>query len=497
MPKVKPIKKSRSKTQKPPAIDKLLKPSVGVVLGLLGYFFLKGMKSEIPRIDVSNEIQLREVLFGEMRRDTVISATDGNQPNEQQKAKNYVVLCHSDDTGDKANKHLSSVFIEAKQNAYKELADFVLMDCDYILPSGKSIAKRFDLDLKIRPTIFVSGRFGSPKQILSKYLKTGPMLLKLLKQMIEPHPTKISNTKNLKATCLDKEYCAVLIKGDTPTPKLKASMQQLMETYEDNKSLEFASLDGTALAITNLEEYQELVPKGKFQFLLFKKVSGGLKAATSSEPKKKSNDDLDEEGGDNEEETKPKPKQKTKSDSRLISSASIYESEDYSFSALQSFLSTQMSSLAFKKLPVLPAISTRTKKVEKISAEKRNRILEQRRRAYEKQINPELEKENLSADRHAERRADREEKRAEHNKQHNVKQRTPEEIAEIERARRKRMEEEAAKWNIQEEVDDGSNEDIASDEDGDTSYFEEDVLDEDMDLDEEEEDEDIIDMDLD
>ena len=47
MPKVKPIKKSRSKTQKPPAIDKLLKPSVGVVLGLLGYFFLKGMKSEV------------------------------------------------------------------------------------------------------------------------------------------------------------------------------------------------------------------------------------------------------------------------------------------------------------------------------------------------------------------------------------------------------------------------------------------------------------------
>ena len=100
-----------------------------------------------------------------MRRDTVVSATDGNQPNEQQKAKNYVVLCHSDDTGDKANKHLSSVFIEAKQNAYKELADFVIMDCDYILPSGKSIAKRFDLDLKIRPTIFVSGRFGSPKQV--------------------------------------------------------------------------------------------------------------------------------------------------------------------------------------------------------------------------------------------------------------------------------------------------------------------------------------------
>jgi len=374
------------------------------------------------------------------------------------------------------------------------------MDCDYILPSGKSIAKRFDLDLTIRPTIFVSGRFGNPKQIPAKYLKTGPMLVKLLKQMLEPHPTKISNTKNLKASCLDKEYCAVLIKGDTPTSTLKSSIQQLMETHEDNKSLEFASLDGTALAMTNLEEYQELVPKGKFQFLLFKKVSGGLKVA-SSEPTKKSKDnDLEEEGGDHEEETKPKPKPKTtsKSDSRLITSAVMYDSEDYSFNALQSFLSAQMSSSAstFKKLPVLPAISTRSKKVEKTSAEKRNRILEQRRRAQEKQLNPELETEKLSADRHAERRADREQKRAEHYKQHNVKQRTPEEIAERERARRKRMEEEAAKWNIQEEVDDESNEDIASDEDdGDTSYFEEDVLDEDLDLDEEEDEEDVMDLD--
>ena len=101
---------------------------------------------------------MREVLFGEVRKDTVISTN-----NEPVKVKNYVVLCHSDDKN-KASKHLSSVFVEAKSNAYEELADFVLMDCNYVLPSGKTIAERFDLDLKLRPTIFVSGKFGNPKQ---------------------------------------------------------------------------------------------------------------------------------------------------------------------------------------------------------------------------------------------------------------------------------------------------------------------------------------------
>ena len=306
------------------------------------------------------------------------------------------------------------------------------------------------------------------------------MLLKVLKQMIEPHPTKISSTKTLKASCLDKEYCAVLIKGDTPTSTLKSSMQQLMESYEGNKSLEFASLDGTALAMTNLEQYQELVPKGKFQFLLFKKVSGGLKVAKDNKSK-------------NEEEEKEKPK--TKSDSRLITSTVIYESEDYSFNALNTFLSSQMtpSSSTFKKLSVLPAIATRTKKVEKTNGEKRTRILEQRRRAHEKKVNPEAFEEKSSADRHAERRADREQKRQEHNKQNNVKQRTPEELAERERARRQRMEEEAAKWNIMEDVDENT-ENV--DEDGSDSYFE-DVDEEEIDFDEEEEEEDVIDMDLD
>ena len=40
-------KKSRSKTERPPAIDKLLKPAIGVVLAFVGYYFMKGLDAEV------------------------------------------------------------------------------------------------------------------------------------------------------------------------------------------------------------------------------------------------------------------------------------------------------------------------------------------------------------------------------------------------------------------------------------------------------------------
>ncbi len=38
---------SRFKTEKPPAIDKLLKPAIGVVLAFVAYYFMKGLDTEV------------------------------------------------------------------------------------------------------------------------------------------------------------------------------------------------------------------------------------------------------------------------------------------------------------------------------------------------------------------------------------------------------------------------------------------------------------------
>ena len=42
-------KKSKSKTEKPPAIEKLLKPAIGVVLAFVGYYFMKGLNTNVSQ----------------------------------------------------------------------------------------------------------------------------------------------------------------------------------------------------------------------------------------------------------------------------------------------------------------------------------------------------------------------------------------------------------------------------------------------------------------
>jgi hypothetical protein len=105
---------------------------------------------KIPRVDMQDALALKEVFFGE---------GDG---------KNYVGLCHTPAKEGSSEKELplSSVFTEANSDGSVQ-AEFVLVDCTHKLESGKTVADRFDLDVKKRPTIFVSGKVGSPKQVRS------------------------------------------------------------------------------------------------------------------------------------------------------------------------------------------------------------------------------------------------------------------------------------------------------------------------------------------
>lgn len=97
---------------------------------------------KVSRVNVEDELELREVFFGE---------GDG---------KNYAVLCHPED----ATYPISSVFSEASADGSAP-AEFRLLDCSHVLSSEKNVFDRFKLKDKPRPTIFVSGKVGSPKQV--------------------------------------------------------------------------------------------------------------------------------------------------------------------------------------------------------------------------------------------------------------------------------------------------------------------------------------------
>ena len=140
-----PTTTKKRKPEKAPQVDKLLIPAIGVCVALLGYQFYSGIAAgSIERVDPLDDLALREIFFAEVT---------GKQ--------SYAVLCHDPESV----APISSVFSDAFTGGSSP-ANFRILDCTHTLPeSGKTIAQRFNLDLEKRPTIFVSGAIGEPKQV--------------------------------------------------------------------------------------------------------------------------------------------------------------------------------------------------------------------------------------------------------------------------------------------------------------------------------------------
>merc|ERR1711862_424935 len=114
-------------------------------------------------------------------------------------------------------------------------------------------------------------------------------------------------------------------------------------------------------------------------------------------------------------------------------------------------VSSAINGKDMKKLPALPNVKTRTKKLEEAERQKRDRKKDQARRKAQEDLKPPQQTFTANDGSKEGRRLERERRRAEHNAKNNVKPKTPDEIKEMEQSRRERMEEESKKWNIQEE----------------------------------------------
>eukprot|EP00526_Cylindrotheca_closterium_P030061 CAMPEP_0113610428 /NCGR_PEP_ID=MMETSP0017_2-20120614/5026_1 /TAXON_ID=2856 /ORGANISM="Cylindrotheca closterium" /LENGTH=436 /DNA_ID=CAMNT_0000519325 /DNA_START=67 /DNA_END=1374 /DNA_ORIENTATION=- /assembly_acc=CAM_ASM_000147 len=433
-------KKSSSKgKERPPEVDKLLKPAVVVALGLILFQFFKGINSEVIRINVADEMELREVFFGEGE------------------GKNYAVLCHPED----AKYPVSSVFQDASSDSSAP-AEFRLLDCNHVLSSEKSVFDRFKLNKKQRPTVFVSGKIGEPKQVPAKHLKTGSMLVKALKNLLVPKAEKVETTQDLRSKCLDKDVCALLLKGGKVSPNyVKDAMSKLLVEFP---KVAFAAVDTSVLYVKGIEaEYLPEFSSGQPRFVVFKKVTGGT----------------------------------GKNDGRLKTSLATLPGHGVGYGPMSNLIGDVVSNKAeMKKVPTLPTMKTRTKKLEQEERAKRERRSDQQKRQDSGSGSSTPGGAFQTNDGTKEgRKAERDRRRAEHRKNNpDYKEKTPEEIAEIERRRRQRMEEESAKWNMAPEDmpeegepvgDEGS---MYDEEDGD--YY--DMVYEDE---EEEEDEDVLDLD--
>ena len=233
--------------------------------------------------------------------------------------------------------------------------------------------------------------------------------------MLEAKAAKIETTQDLRAKCLERDVCGLLLKGGKTAPKwLKEAMGTLAKEFP---KVTLASIDSSVLYVKNLEdlieEYDESTQQPRF--VVFKKVSGSL-----------------ETGKD-----------------RLITSIFPLVGS-ISYGTLSNTLaSVANGSAAFKKVSSLPVVKTRTKKLVQEEKGKRQRQKENKdRKGSGGSTFPGGPFQANDGSRDG-RKAERERRREEHRRQNpDYRPKTPEELKEQERQRRIRMEEMAKEWNI-------------------------------------------------
>lgn len=247
-------------------------------------------------------------------------------------------------------------------------------------------------------------------------MKTGNMLLKALRSLLEPKAGKVETTQDLRNKCLEKDICGLLLKGSKQAPSwLKDAMGKLVKEFP-NVSL--TAIDSSVLYVKNLEDQIEEFDENikQHRFVIFKKVSGSTDAAGKG---------------------------------RLITSI-IPLQENLSYGSMSNLLASAASGSATpKKLSALPMVKTRTKKLVAEEKAKRERKSDQsKRQASGGSSTPGGAFTENDGSREG-RKAERERRRAEHHANNpDFKPKTPEEIQEMERKRRERMEKMAEEWTI-------------------------------------------------
>jgi flagellar biosynthesis GTPase FlhF len=293
------------------------------------------------------------------------------------------------------------------------------------------------------------------------------MLAKALKNLLTPKAEKIETTQDLRSKCLDKDICGLLLKGAKTSPNyVKDAIEKLVVEYP---KVAFGAVDTSVLYVKGLEaEYMPEFQPGTPRFVVFQKVAGSA--------------------------------DKSKNDSSRLKTSLIPLEGGLGYGPMSNLVASVVSKKAdMQKVSTLPTIKTRTKKLEEEERAKRQRRQDQQQRGQDKDSGGTPGGYFTDNDGSAEgRKAERERRRAEHRKSNpNFKEKTPEEIAEMERKRRARMEEEAAKWNMapDDAPDEGEQVDGGNDGSYSMDWDDEDTDGANGDQNDDEDDEDVLDLD--
>jgi len=196
------------KRERPPDFEFLVKPiiilvALSIVLALITQI-ISG--SPIERLDVGDGMLVVDLFDGSMG--------------------GYVVQCMSEAQVHKSTA-INSAFLDATSILDSDkIAKFATIDCETRTNpnGGRSLSELHGLDMKVRPApIFVVTKGGVVKQVKGKDLKSGNVLSKVIRGLLEVRAGKVESTKQFKEVSRleenatqRKHYNAFLLTANLP-----------------------------------------------------------------------------------------------------------------------------------------------------------------------------------------------------------------------------------------------------------------------------------------
>lgn len=171
----------------------------------------------------------------------------------------WVVYCKSE--GGSVDK----VFSTAGGYATRDGSDlnFAVMDCNSILPSGKTVLERFDLN----STMFSVANGGKPQNIPAAWFprkeSAGKLVEYALAQTKRVKAKNVKYTKQLQKFCVSKKYCTAFLHYGKMNDQQKTMLHALSSA---NRNVRFVSVDTKHYQVAPIQANLPAVNTGVSRF---------------------------------------------------------------------------------------------------------------------------------------------------------------------------------------------------------------------------------------
>ena len=197
---------------------------IAMVMIILAYFAFQMNSDDIKDYRHASDAQLKSLFLGDHPQ---------------------VIYCHR---GGK-NEEIPPLLSQYKSTK-KDKVGIAMVNCSYVLPSGRNVWDRFKIKREWKPTIFAMAPWTKPKQLSPVHLKDFSSMKKYLDGALQPKGTEVTSEKDLSKFCgfysakSSMETCLVIMRG-ARYAKTHADIEE--KFVRTNPRQKIATVDGTKL----------------------------------------------------------------------------------------------------------------------------------------------------------------------------------------------------------------------------------------------------------